>query len=91
MLYIVLLILLPPSSYSLVSSCSNDKVELANDILTWKSYGDFSKFCAKISLLFNYTYEVKVFLNSIRCQQSLSPINLEDSVDCVEFLKALRL
>ena len=91
MLYIVLLILLPPSSYSLVSSCSNDKVELANDILMWNSYSDFSELCAKIGLLFYNIDEAKVFLNYIQCQQSLPPVNLEDSADCVELLGALRL
>ena len=81
----------PSSPSSPVSSCSNDKVELVNSILMWNSYTDFSKFCARIGLLFDNTFEARDFLNSVRSQQSLPPVNLEDTADCVELLGTLCL
>ena len=77
----------PTSTVSSNSCCSNDKYDLTNSIFSWESYENFAKFCAKIGINLRNSSEAKIFLNNIRRQQSLPPINLEESRDCVKLLR----
>ena len=88
-----------PTSYSLNydsqqpsssrSNISSDVMDLANSVLTWNSTEEFCKFCYKIRLSFNSRAEVGNFLNLVRSEQSLPPVNLDDNAECLELFRAL--
>ena len=77
-----------PSFSEMVSS--SDALDLVNFVLTWDSNDDFCNFCSKIGFSFNSWVEAGSFLNVVRSQQSLPPINLDDFADCLELFRALK-
>ena len=81
----------PLSAASHDSVCSNDKDELNNSIFSWDSYDSFVKFCGKIGINLHDMEEANKFLNTIRIQQSLPPVNLEAHGNLVELLGTLCL
>ena len=63
---------------------------MVNSVLTWDCNDDFCNFCSKIGFSFNSRVEAESFLNVVRSQQSLPPINLDDFADCLELFRTLR-
>ena len=74
------------ASASSTSGASNEKVgpsnsidlsELNDSIFSWDSYDSFTHFCGKIGINLRNNNERKDFLNSIRSQHSLPPVDLD--------------
>ena len=74
-----------------MSDISLDEGDISNSILSWDSKSDFRGFCSKIGILFNSNGEAGNFLNLMRSQQSLHPVNLDQNMECIEHLRALCL
>ena len=59
---------IPLSPSSSGTDSTSDALDLANSILTWNSYEEFSNFYSKIGLSFNSRLEAESFLNTVRSQ-----------------------
>ena len=71
------------------SEISSDERGFSNSILSWDSNEDFRGFCSKIGIFFNSNGEAGNFSNLVRSEQSLSSVNLDQNLDCIERFKAL--
>ena len=80
---------IPLSPSSLGTDSTSDVLDLANLVLTWESYDEFCNFCSKIGLSFNSRLEAEIFLNTVRSQPFLPPVNLGDMSACIELFRVL--
>ena len=81
----------PASVDSHDSFCGDDINEMNHCIFSWDSYDNFAQFCGKIGINLSDMEEAERFLNTIRSQHSLPPINLEARGNLIELFEALSL
>ena len=80
---------LPKDSCSSGSGASSPQDKIADGILLWNSYKEFSKFYSSIGIMFNSSHDVKFFFDIVRAQHNLPVVNLDLENDCVEQLRSL--
>ena len=71
------------------SSDFNDLFDMNDSIFSWDSYDYFAQFCGKLGINLCDHKERVDFLNTIRSQHSLPPVDLDSNRNLIDLFEGL--